>query len=325
MTPSAVKRAVKTAVASRPGWRLARRRRRPGCVVLLYHRIGVDADPLPHLDVKAFAAQMAWLAKHCHVLSPEELEERAVRDSGSGPPDVLVTFDDGYHNYFELAYPVLRSLRIRALNFLCTRYVDDPMLVEWWDKVYLAVRASRRIVADVDWLDARYTLDAAGRARLLRAAKDFIKQRPNGERERLMASLLDALGVDDASLHAPRQTMTWDEVRAASDFTCFGGHTHSHAIVSQLDATQLDAEIGTCRDRLLAETGAAPEMFAYPNGGARDFTDEAKAALRRYGFRIAFSAIAGLNDRHTDWMEVRRIAGGESVEDLAWRMSLLWR
>jgi len=325
VTPSAVKRAVKTAVASRPGWRIARRKRRPGCVVLLYHRIGVETDPLPHLDVDAFGAQMAWLARHCHVIAPEQLEDRAARDTGAGPPDVLVTFDDGYHNYFELAYPVLRSHRIRALNFLSTHYVDRPMLIEWWDKLYLAVRASTRAQVDVPWLERPFALDETGRARLLRAAKDFIKQRPNDERDGLMATLLDALGVDDASLGAPRQTMTWDEVRAAADFTCFGGHTHSHAIVSQLDAAELENEIRTCRDRLAAETGVAPEMFAYPNGDRPDFNEAAKTVLRRHGFRIAFSAMPGLNDGRTDWMEVRRISGGDSVEDLAWRMSSLWR
>jgi peptidoglycan/xylan/chitin deacetylase (PgdA/CDA1 family) len=320
-----VKRVVKTAVASRPGWRMARRMRRPGCVVLLYHRIGIEADPLPHLDARSFAAQMAWLATHCHVIEPEALQERAARDTRSGRPSVLVTFDDGYSNYFELAYPVLRSHRIRALNFLSTRYVDEPMLVEWWDRLFLAVRATTRTVADVPWLGGTMPLDEAGRARLLRMAKDFIKRRPNDERDGLMASLLDALGVDEGSIGGPRQTMTWDEVRAASEVTCFGGHTHTHAIVSQLDPLQLETEIRTCRDRLLSETGAAPEMFAYPNGEPDDFSDQAKAVLLRYGFRIAFSAIPGLNGRDTDWMEVRRIAGGQSVEDLAWRMSLLWR
>jgi peptidoglycan/xylan/chitin deacetylase (PgdA/CDA1 family) len=119
--------------------------------------------------------------------------------------------------------------------------------------------------------------------------------------------------------------MTWDEVRAAADFTCYGGHTHSHVIVSQLDSASLEQEIRTCRARILAETGTAPTTFAYPNGRAVDFNDAAKQLLRQHGFDTAFAAIEGLNDANTDWMEIRRIPGGESVADLAWRVSRLWQ
>jgi hypothetical protein len=72
------------------------------------------------------------------------------------------------------------------------------------------------------------------------------------------------------------------------------------------------------------ETGDAPRLFAYPNGRATDFNDAAKAALGRHGFDIAFSAIDGLNDASTDWTEVRRISPGDSVPELAWRLSRLW-
>ena len=48
---------------------------------------------------------------------------------------------------------------------------------------------------------------------------------------------------------------------------------------------------------------------------------DAKAVLRAHGFETAFSAIDGVNGADTDWMEVRRIAGGRSVADLAWRLS----
>src|SRR5207245_6612554 len=79
-----VKTAVKTVVATPPAWRLAQRARRPGCVVLLYHRVGRAADLFPHLDVADFRAQIEWLARNCDVIRPEDLRERASGDAGSG-------------------------------------------------------------------------------------------------------------------------------------------------------------------------------------------------------------------------------------------------
>ena len=40
------------------------------------------------------------------------------------------------------------------------------------------------------------------------------------------------------------------------DITHFGGHTHTHPILSRLSREQADNEIRTCRDRIAAETGA---------------------------------------------------------------------
>ena len=319
-----IKAAVKSAVATSTGWRLATRSRPAGCIVLLYHRIGRRGDPFPNLDVASFAAQVEWLTRNCRVIAPEALRDRA-RHAPSGRPEVVITFDDGYRDYHDLAYPVLKAHGVRAINFLSTAYLDDPALAGWWDTLHLAVRASTRVRVSLPWRHDAIALAGRGRERLLRAAKDYIKRQPNAERDALMRALVAALGVDAAALRVTRQMMTWEEVRQVRPFTMFGGHTHTHTIVSRLDPAELEDEIRMCRDRLQAETGVAPHSFAYPNGQAADFTDLAKTTLRRYGFSVAFSAIPALVDARTDWMAIPRLAGGRSVPDLAWRMAAMWR
>jgi peptidoglycan/xylan/chitin deacetylase (PgdA/CDA1 family) len=318
-----LKTAVKALVATNPGFALSRRAHTTGCAVLIYHRVGLPSDPFPNLDVENFKAQMTWLTQNCNVIAPEELRARAAWGAPSRP-NVLVTFDDGYRDYFDHAFPVLQRYRIRALNFLCTRFNDDADLMGWWDRLYLAVRRTSKSRARLPWADCLFTLDDAGRAALLRAAKDHIKLQPECHKEDLTQSVLDALGVDGDTLSAPRQAMSWDEVRAASEFTAYGGHTHNHLIVSRLEEQVLETEVQMCRDRIAAETGSIPDTFAYPNGRAIDFTDQSKVTLRRHGFSTAFSAIEGVNGADTDWMAVRRISGGSSVEDLAWRLSRVW-
>src|SRR5437764_15223452 len=204
-----VKTAVKTVVATPPAWRLTQRARKPGCVVLLYHRIGQAGDLFPNLDVADFRAQIECLVRNCDVIRPEDLRERASCDVGSGRAPVLITFDDGYRSYYDLAYPILHEHRIRAVNFLCTRYVDEPTLIGWWDKLLLAVQKTTRARVEVPWLRTPVDLDDRGHNELLRSAKDVIKQQPDDQSESLTRSILEALDVDEASLEAPRQTMTW--------------------------------------------------------------------------------------------------------------------
>ncbi len=315
-----------SAAATRVGPAISRRPRTPGCVVLNYHRVGTATDPFPNLDVANFRAQMAWLKRNCNVIAPADFREQAESGVSTAKPNVMVTFDDGYRDYFDHAYPVLQEYGIRAMNFLCTRFVDDPSVIGWWDRLYLAVRATRKLRAELPWNAAghdTFELSESGKAAFLAAAKDYIKRQPETDKEATTALILSALGVDASTLRAPRQTMTWEEVRQAGDLTTYGGHTHNHVIVSRLDGQPLDDEIRTCRERIETETGKPVETFAYPNGRAIDFSDEAKRLLRQNGFRTAFTTIDGINGIDTDWLEAPRISGGSSVGDLAWRLARL--
>lgn len=323
--PESLKMAVKGAFKSWPIWAAARRFRRPGAIVLLYHRIGRAGDPLPNLDVSNFAAQMKWLSESCEVIHPSDLPVRAAGGRDVSGPSVVVTFDDGYKDYFDNAYPILKSLGIKAVNFPSTAFLDDPSRMAWWDRLYLAVQSTRLPEAAAPWDAERTALTPTGKREFLKRCKAYIKDRPAIEHDELTTHIARALDVEERALAVPRQTMTWDEIRAAADSTVYGGHTHTHVIVSQVDEPALDREIRVCRDRLESETGVAPEWFAYPNGRRSDFNEGAKRLLARYGFNIAFSSIEGIADASTDWMEVPRIPGGTSVADLAWRMSRLWQ
>ena len=109
--------------------------------------------------------------------------------------------------------------------------------------------------------------------------------------------------------HGERVMMTWDDVRATLDITRFGGHTHSHPILSAVSVDRIDAEVATCRDKIASATGSPPRLFAYPNGRSRDFDERARDAL------VTARIYRGLLDRgrgqrpHTDWLAVRRFAG----------------
>jgi len=315
-----------SAAATRVRPALSRRPRTPGCVVLNYHRVGIATDPFRNLDVANFRAQMAWLTRNCHVIAPQNFREHVESGVSTAKPSVMVTFDDGYRDYFDHAYPVLREYGIPAMNFLCTRFVDDPSLIGWWDRLYLAIRATTKSRAALPWTAAghdAFELNQSGKAAFLAAAKDYIKRQPETDKDATTERILSALGVDASTLRAPRQTMTWDEVRRAGDLTTYGGHTHNHVIVSRLDSQPLDDEIRTCRERIETETGKPVETFAYPNGRAIDFSDEAKRLLLRHGFRTAFTTIDGINGIDTDWLACPRITGGSSVGDLAWRLARL--
>ncbi|MEP6915203.1 MAG: polysaccharide deacetylase family protein [Acidobacteriota bacterium] len=310
---TAVKNMLARGLASQAAWPAVAMVLRPTCVVLAYHRIGRAGDPFPHVEIEHFRAQMQWLRRHCTLLDVRDL--RATVEAGKQPgPSVLITFDDGYRDYHEVAYPILRELRIPAVNFLPTHFIDHGGIF-WWDAINLAVRVTRRDEVTLPWASARITLDAAGRRVVGRMCKDRLKQLMHDELPAELDAILDRLGVNSRQLEAERHVMTWDQVRATMALTTYGGHLHTHPLVSRIGVEQLEAEIRICRDRLAAETGTAPRTFAYPDG---DVVSAAKPLLTKYGFETAFTIREGIVDADTDWLDILRYPGPPTLGRLAW-------
>jgi peptidoglycan/xylan/chitin deacetylase (PgdA/CDA1 family) len=311
------RRTVKRAVASPPGWRLlGPLLRPPGVIVLMYHRL-VDGDrSLSGLPVETFAAHMRWVRANCDPIEPHAIAERA-RDPRRGRPAVLVTFDDGYRDYHDLAYPVLKQLGIPAVVFLATSFMDEGGMM-WTDQVQWAALSTRRERVKLPWSDdpALELPDQAARAALGESARAHLKTLPDAERRAAVAALCAELGEPP---RRERSMLTWDEVRATLDLTRFGGHTHTHPILSRLDRAAAEHEIRTCRDRIAAEIGQVPTTFAYPNGRPVDYTAETQEILRGLGFTTVFATSEGIAGPDTDLMAIKRLPGDAAdVADLAW-------
>jgi peptidoglycan/xylan/chitin deacetylase (PgdA/CDA1 family) len=314
------KEAVKGATSA--AWPLVSRVLGPVTVVLAYHRIGDPGDPYPHVTASVFRQQMAWIRAHCDPIGPADLVA-AVSNRRTRRPRVLVTFDDGYRDYFERAYPILEEFEIPAVNFLPTRFIDEGGIF-WWDALNLAGRDTRRSAMTLPWSGEMISLDAAGRRRMVRAVKDHIKRIDDQAKDMVLADVLDRLGLDVETLSAERHVMTWDHVRATMPLTTYGGHSHTHPLASRIEPERLEDEVRICRDRIEQETGVRPTTFAYPDG---DVIEAAKQILTRHGFTLAFSIYEGVVTRDADWLEVRRYPGPPTVGGLAWRLARVspWR
>lgn len=310
------KNTAKRAFSSHWGWRLlGPMLRSNGVIVLTYHRIVRGDQGLPGVPVEHFTRHMQWVCDNCDPITPDRFVERALHPSRMRPA-VLVTFDDGYRDYHDLAWPVLERLSIPSLVFLATSFVDSGGMI-WTDQVQWAALSTRRTRVRLPWSATLVDLpDANAREALGVAARAHLKTLPDAERRQSVDELIGELGPPPV---LDRQMLNWDEVRRTMGLTTFGGHTHTHPILSRLDPSHMELEIRTCRERIEGETGRAPTYFAYPNGRSTDYTPETREILRRNGFTLAFATCEGIAGPDSDWMAVKRVPGdGATVADFAW-------
>jgi peptidoglycan/xylan/chitin deacetylase (PgdA/CDA1 family) len=301
--PSLLKALIGKLASSSLGWAATAWVRGSGCFVLTYHRIGQNPSGFKHLRTDLFRDQMLWVRDRCTPIRPEEIVQHTQNTNRLRPP-IIVTFDDGYRDYYQVAYPILRELGIPAANFISTHYADTGDLF-WWDLVDLAVAATTRATVTLPWSNQRpIKLDHRSRQWIRAEVRRRIKSQPDAERENTLNSVMDALDVRRSDLRCERQVMTWDEIRAVREGTSIGAHSHTHPLLTRIDEAQLEFEVRHSRDRIAEELGAPPTLFAYPSGA---FNATVKRVVHQHGFCSAFSTRPGVNNQNSDWSELKRL------------------
>jgi peptidoglycan/xylan/chitin deacetylase (PgdA/CDA1 family) len=114
---------------------LGRTERHPCVPVLAYHRIADDGPAALaryRVGANAFAAQMAWLRRHgYHAIVADELAWFLAHQHPFVGRPVMITFDDGYQDFADRAWPVLRRHDFRAEVFVVTDLVGGRAT---WDR-----------------------------------------------------------------------------------------------------------------------------------------------------------------------------------------------
>lgn len=256
--------------------------------ILAYHRIdepGAEPDLDPGLvsaTPAAFAEQMELIARRYDAIPIERLLE-AHRDERPLPRRaVLLTFDDGYRDFAENAWPILRRLGLPAVLFVPTAFPDQPGPGFWWDRLHAALSRSKARQIELEGLGPFDLREATGRRAAHRAIRAHLKSLPHDEAMDWLAAWIEPL-AEVPSLH---RVLGWDALRGlAREGLAVCSHGHEHALCTRLSPDALARDLTTARARLSRELGsdAGPPVFAYP-ASASDETS--RRAVEAAGYAL---------------------------------------
>lgn len=107
--------------------------RRAHVPVLMYHRVATDGPEelgRYRVDPNTFAEQMLWLRRNgYHTINSEQLAWFVANDHLFEGRPLLITFDDGYEDFAEQAWPILKANDLSAEVFIVTDLVGGR--AEW--------------------------------------------------------------------------------------------------------------------------------------------------------------------------------------------------
>ena len=211
------------------------------------------------------------------IVSLDEARRRIV-ERDAARRFVVLTFDDGYRDNRDYAWPILRRHGAPFTLFVASHFADGAGDF-WWVALERAIAASTTV--EVPMNGTRRRFDCASDA-----AKDeafqtlywWLRSLPDeGEMRGTIRRLSAGAGVDADGI-CRELCLGWDELRELKDdpLATIGSHTHDHLMLAKARPDIVRAEIQTGIDRIEAKLAIRPSHLSYPVGdptsaGPREF------------------------------------------------------
>ncbi|MBV8792092.1 MAG: polysaccharide deacetylase family protein, partial [Pseudolabrys sp.] len=201
---------------------------------------------------------------------------------------VCITFDDGYKDLHEHAYPLLKQYEMPFAVYVSTSF-PDRLGELWWLALEAVIAKNDRIGLVVNGKDQFF--DCAS-VRQKRELFDDVYQwlrsmKSEDELRRVVRDLCACHRVELVSF-ARDLCMGWEELAQLSvdPLVTIGAHTVNHMMLKKIASEQVArAEIEMSRAVIEAALGIRPQHFSYPVGdptsaGPREFAMATELGLK---------------------------------------------
>jgi peptidoglycan/xylan/chitin deacetylase (PgdA/CDA1 family) len=207
-----------------------------------------------------------------------------------------LTFDDGYRDSKEWAYPILKRHEVPFAIYVPTSFPDRLGRL-WWLMLEQAIANARTLVYAAG--DAKRALTCGSIDEKHRAfvhLYGWLRSLPTNEQIVAAAGDIAArYGVDAAAL-CERHCMSWNEIAelAKDPLVTVGAHTVNHVILAKSSESAARTEMKMGRAVLHAALGTLPQHFSYPFGDAGAAGPREFRLAREIGYKTAVTTRPGM-------------------------------
>ncbi|MBW4933399.1 polysaccharide deacetylase family protein [Marinobacter sp. F4206] len=299
------------------GWIRLKLASQPTLLILTYHRILPNHHPDRQFEQPGMVTAPETLQRHIQLMKslgavPIHLDDwlsRRQRNEALPKLAVALTFDDGWRDNFQYAYPILETENVPATVFLVTQLLDTNHV--FWPEQILKLLTEKPIAeaeTEYHWL-VPFLPDAAPNRHplTLDQADQVINKLKELDDHTILAHLNNARKTQASSgsgqnnrtiLNRPELTEM-----ASNDLVRYGAHTQHHFRLNRVDSpSTLRREILGCLDDLKGlERGIVP-IFCYPNG---DITGDGERLVKDH-YEAACTTKTGWNPGSRDSFDLHR-------------------
>jgi len=209
---------------------------------------------------------------------------------------VCLTFDDGYRDNLQWAYPILKEAGVPFAIYVPTSF-PDRLGELWWLVLEAVISRNDRIGLVIDGQDRKFDCKSIAEKRALYdEIYWWLRSRPSEAEMRGILRNLAAYYHVDIAAFCEELCMTWTEIAqlAVDPLVTIGAHTVNHPALAKLSKDAVRSEMDLSRSVIEAALSVRPEHLSYPYG------DRGSAAAREFevaaelGFKTAVTTRPGV-------------------------------
>jgi len=267
---------------------------KPDLYCFNFHRIGEKRETAFDPGVfscsqECFREHVALLATRFEIISVERLIELRSHSQRAARPLALITFDDGYGDNYNLAFPVLKQYGVAATFFIPTAFIESRT-IPWWDEIAWLVRNASTESIRLEGDDRDFPVGANASDVSIMKILQVVRRRPMTMADQVQ-EIRDGCKVSSScAMPADSLFMTWDQLKEMHDAGMgIGSHTHTHPILSTLSCDAQREELAISKSILEERLKAPVKAVAYPVGSRSAFTPETCTLAKSVGYELGFS------------------------------------
>ena len=229
------------------------------------------------------------------LVSLDEMHRRMVEGDFSRRSACL-TFDDGYRDTLQWAYPILKEAGVPFAIYIPTSF-PDRLGELWWLVLEAVIARNDRVGLAIGGRDRKFDCRTVAEKRaLFDELYWWLRSRPMEAELREAVRNLAAFYHVDIAAFCSELCMSWRELAelATDPLVTIGAHTVTHPTLAKLTKDNARSEMDLSRSVIEAALAVRPQHLSYPFGdrtsaGAREF--EIAAEL---GFKTAVTTRPGV-------------------------------
>ncbi len=285
-------------------------------IVLCYHRINeldIDKNCLA-VSEENFRSHLKWLKDNYVLLSADEDWNITSKDG------VVVTFDDGYEDFYSKALPILKELDVPATVFI-TNGEDADSRMMWWDELEYLIYDGYTppfLRLEDDLFAYNWRLDSIQK-------KDDCYEQIHFLMKNLISCEKRNDWLNQMWKWKGKERTLIDRYKMLSDekiielskcsLITLGAHTLFHGSLKNRDEKEQKIEIEESIDKLEHVIQRKTSVFSYPFGvHEKDYDDIANEICKSKGINKTFSTNFGAWNNSMSLFNIKR--NGVNNKDL---------
>lgn len=281
-------------------------------VILMYHRVlkdssGAICDPAMFVTAQTFESHIQELSRFFEFVPIESIIENKANKRRCA-----VTFDDGWKDNYDFAFPVIKKYGITATVFMPVRMIGQDKRF-WFQSLWELYREAEQHNGGAEFINHFIGIVPSWRPKGLKAedADALISGLKHLPADELDGIIEDARARLSLSPLQARDTLNWDEAREMGlHGIAFGSHGLDHRILTRTDSETKKAEVFDSL-RILKHSGVrVSDFFSYPNG---EYDEESASLVKEAGYIGAVTTALGCNLPGENPFTLKRIGMHEHI------------